>query len=117
MAIEDRPRKIERKLTEGYIQSKCVEYARDRGFWARKFSSPAQRSVPDYLFSKRYAFDRVEWAEEFKGPGKTSTEAQLEEQAKMTAAGWEVIKDTGTNGQADIDAFKRRINNLEAYYS
>lgn len=120
------PKKLVRRLTEAKIQKACVDYARDNKYWARKFSSPSQRSVPDYLFGKN--FDNyvdtatqkrgisVKWGEEFKAIGKHSTEAQTEEQDKMVAAGWTVIRDTGTNGQADIDAFKRRIDELEKRY-
>jgi hypothetical protein len=111
------PQKVQRKLRERDIQEKCVAYARSKGFWARKFSSPSQRSVPDYLFGKRYAasYD-VKWAEEFKAPKKHPTEAQLKEQDAMVAAGWRVYRSTGTNGQADIDDFKRRIDDMERAY-
>lgn len=112
------------RLNEGKIQEKCVTYARSKGYWARKFSSPSQRSVPDFLFGKKFHIgdqwnDRdhqVVWAEEFKAPKKTSSDAQLEEQALMRKAGWTVITDTGTNGQTDIDAFKARIDALEKKY-
>lgn len=110
-------RKLVRRLTEGKIQTACVAYARSKKFWARKFSSPSQRSVPDYLFGKKWP-DRVpvKWAEEFKAPKKHSTDAQLEEQQLMRDAGWYVQVDTGTNGEADIEAFKRRIDAMEAQY-
>jgi hypothetical protein len=108
------------KLCEGDIQKACVAYARSKGYWARKFSSPSQRSVPDYLFGKHFTVlagdEQMVWAEEFKAPKKHSTETQTEEQDKMVAAGWWVIRDTGTNGQADIDAFKARIDALERSY-
>lgn len=112
---------VVKKLRERDVQEKCVAYARSKGYWARKFSSPSQRSVPDYLFSKRFASlpddeAQVVWAEEFKAPDKYSTENQAKEQGLMEAAGWTVIRDTGTRGQADIDAFKRRIDALEKKY-
>lgn len=86
-------RKVTRKLLEKDIQKTCIVWARERGYWARKFSSPANRSVPDYLFAKRTtcpAWGKTAkfWVE-FKAPGKTSTEAQLDEQRLMTAAGWD----------------------------
>lgn len=80
-------RRPERKLLEKDIQKQCVAWARERGWWARKFSSPANRSVPDYLFSK---LGKIKVAVEFKAPGKTSTEAQLDEQHAMYATGWTV---------------------------
>lgn len=126
LPVTEAPKKLVRRLTEGKIQEACVAYARGKKYWARKFSSPSQRSVPDYLFGKN--FDNyvdsatqkkgisVHWAEEFKAPGKHPTDAQLEEQDKMVAAGWTVYRDTGTQGQVDIDAFKRRIDELEKRY-
>ena len=75
-------------LLEAEVQSKCVAWMRGRGYWARKFSSQSQRSVPDYLFAKPgYIF-----AVEFKAPGKTSTDAQRGEQKLMRAAGWEIFE-------------------------
>lgn len=117
LPADAQPRKHKRKLTESDIQKTCVNYARSKGYWARKFSSPSQRSVPDYLFGKRWSGGQsVKWAEEFKAPKKHSTDAQIEEQDKMVAAGWPVIRDTGTNGEADIEAFKRRIDDMERAY-
>ena len=46
------PRTVERKLLEKEVQKQCVDWARARGYWARKFSSQSQRSVPDYLFAR-----------------------------------------------------------------
>lgn len=108
------PQKVERSLLERDIQEKCVDFARSKGYWARKFSSPANRSVPDYIFAKRLPNRIVAWAEEFKAPGKLPTTAQRAEQDLMIAAGWTVHRDTGTNGWADIVAFKRRILAIEA---
>lgn len=90
-------RPVRRKLLEKDIQKACVDWARGRGWWARKFSSPANRSVPDYLFSR---MGRLKLAVEFKAPGKTSTPAQIEEQEDMSEAGWTVWEID------DIDRFK-----------
>lgn len=90
-----------RPLLEKDVQKACVEWARARGWWARKFSSQSQRSVPDYIFS-RATFPGWEpgltvdahlqaFACEFKAPGKTSTDAQIDEQNAMAAAGWTVL--------------------------
>lgn len=75
---------------ESKIQSDSVRIARKRGYWARKFSSPANRSVPDYLFARWQYKDK--FAVEFKRKGKTSTEAQIDEQAAMREAGWDVYE-------------------------
>ena len=94
------PAPVERKLLEADVQEKCVEWARRRGYWARKFSSISQRSVPDYLFAKEtevgYA-DRstervkIKFACEFKAPGKIPTDNQFDEMRAMREAGWRVF--------------------------
>ena len=92
---------VKKKLLEADVQDACVKWARARGYWARKFSSIAQRSVPDYLFSHRGNIAEILWitggakikfACEFKAPGKTSTDAQVEEQELMRLAGWFVFE-------------------------
>lgn len=72
-------------LLEKDVQKKSVEFARAQGWWARKFSSPANRSVPDYLFANQDKF-----AVEFKKPGGKPTDAQTEEIKAMRKAGWDV---------------------------
>lgn len=74
---------VARKVLEKDIQKACVAYARSRGWWARKFASPANRSVPDYIFGKNGCVVFIE----FKAPGKKPTENQLEEHKAMVAAG------------------------------
>lgn len=72
---------------ESKVQKDCVAWARKRGYWARKFSSPANRSVPDYLFKR---WDCEPFAVEFKRKDKEPTEAQAEEHVAMREAGWDV---------------------------
>lgn len=91
------PVPVARKLLEVDVQKKCVDWARARGYWARKFSSISQRSVPDFLFAKH----PVKFACEFKAPGKLSTDAQRDEQQLMCAAGWRVLADC-----SDFEKFK-----------
>jgi len=81
-----------RALLERDIQKACVDWARSQGCWARKFSSPANRSVPDYIFSKLFHGHTQIWAVEFKAPGKGSTATQIEEQTLMRKAGWAVYE-------------------------
>jgi hypothetical protein len=107
------PQEATRKLRESDIQKRCVAYARANGWWARKFSSPSQRSVPDYLFATIASNGHpLKVAVEFKAPGKTSTDAQREEQRLMRAAGWIVWSDVGFGGERDIAEFKRRLDAL-----
>ena len=86
-------------LSEADIQAKCVEHVRRMGAYARKFSSPANRSVPDYVIT----LDGVTWYVEFKRYGKHPTKAQAEEHAKIRMAGGTVwVID-------DVDVFRKRV--------
>lgn len=104
------PASITRKRLEKDVQEDCVKWARARGYWARKFSSISQRSVPDYLFGREIEEEtdnngpiyraNIKFATEFKREGAKrdkltglmSTEAQVEEQEAMRAAGWYVFE-------------------------
>lgn len=87
-----------KRLLERDIQKACVRWARARGYWARKFASPANRAVPDYIFGR----DGFTLFVEFKAPGKKPTEDQGEEHAAMWKAGLMVhVID-------DIEDFKRK---------
>lgn len=108
------PRAVVRKLLEKDVQSSCVDWARARGYWARKFSSMTSTAEPDYLFAHGDNPSSVDWgrkvkfATEFKAPGKTSTEAQVEEQEKMRLAGWYVFEcDNFEKFKATVIAYER----------
>lgn len=98
-------------MLESEIQSRSVEWVRSRGYWARKFSSLTQRSVPDYLFAGR----GLKFAVEFKredAPVRTdtgcmSTPAQVDEQKAMREVGWLVWEEN------DVEHFKRRVLAIE----
>jgi hypothetical protein len=77
------PRQVERRLLEKDVQKQCVDWARARGYWARKLSSEVNRSLPDYIFSKGRQFFT-----EFKKPGDAPTANQVDEMDAMRAAGW-----------------------------
>lgn len=121
------PASITRKRLEKDVQNDCVTWARARGYWARKFSSISQRSVPDYLFGRVLKDDsipgvalggvwytvgaKLKFATEFKREGAKrdkltglmSTEAQVEEQEAMRAVGWYVFECD------DFEVFKRTV--------
>ncbi|HEV2178316.1 MAG TPA: hypothetical protein VGU20_30960 [Stellaceae bacterium] len=88
------PATVTRRLLEKDVQKQCVDWARARGYWARKFSSQSQRSVPDYLFASAIHNApgyRTKFAVEFKAPGKNETESQRDEIDAMRRAGWVVF--------------------------
>ena len=75
-------------MNERDVQRKCVEYARSRGWSAWKFSSPANNSVPDYLFAKvDQRGKRHVILDEFKATDKYPTEIQADTHDEMRAAG------------------------------
>lgn len=92
--------KTVKRLPEKDVQKQCVDWARARGYWARKFSSMTQNSVPDYLFAAFGPTDedtvcgpvKIKFACEFKAPRKKSTPAQVDEQEAMRLAGWYVFE-------------------------
>jgi hypothetical protein len=100
----DKPLAVDRVLRERDIQEPCVRWARGRGTYARKFVSPANRSVPDYLMVTRGWV----WFPEFKRPGGKLTKQQEEEHTAMRAAGAEVYVFD------NIELFKRKHAEIEA---
>jgi len=92
---------VEKLTRESDIQKACVRWAREScEAYARKFASPGNRSVPDYIFLRGGDTLYVE----FKAPRKKPTEAQQNEHALIRAAG-------GTVYVIDnIAEFKRRFN-------
>ena len=62
-------------VLEKKIEQKAKRWARDHGWYARKFTSPSQRSVPDDLFLKNGKVIFIE----FKREGETPTPSQWEE--------------------------------------
>ena len=73
---------VQASSRESDIQDECIRWARKQGAYCRKFSSPANRSVPDYVI----VFDGRTYFVEFKAPGKQPTEQQKKEHDAIRAA-------------------------------
>lgn len=71
---------------EKKIEKRCCDVAKANGWWTRKFSSPANRGVPDRIFIK----DGDVWFVEFKAPGNEPTKLQWHEIHKLQDAGAQV---------------------------
>jgi hypothetical protein len=102
--FEGGPRREKKRVLERDVQATCVDWIRGRlpGIYARKFSSPARRSVPDYVFT----YNGFTWYVEFKAPGELPTPAQLKEHEAIRAArGTVYVID-------DVDKFKHTMNKL-----
>lgn len=91
--VKDQPWRtpVRRKL-EKDVEKRCKDWARDHGWWVRKFKSPGNRSVPDDIFAKKWRNSSRKVAVEFKKLDETSTKKQIEQQKLMRAAGWEVYE-------------------------
>jgi hypothetical protein len=72
-------------MLERDIEGRCKRFARERGWYVRKFVSPSNRSVPDDIFVKN---GRVLFVE-FKKPGGKLTDKQRDEAVALELAGAE----------------------------
>jgi hypothetical protein len=63
---------VEKVIRESTIESKTVNYAKSKGWLVYKFTSPANRAVPDRIFIRH----SIVFFIEFKAPGKKPTKLQ-----------------------------------------
>jgi hypothetical protein len=82
---------------EKKLERRCSDVAKANGWWTRKFSSPANRGVPDRIFIK----EGVVWFVEFKSPGNDPTALQMQEIKEIQAHGGKVFWCN------NVDSFKR----------
>ena len=68
---------------EKKLEKRCTDVAKANGWWSRKFSSPANRGVPDRIFLKEGKVIFVE----FKAPGNVPTELQRHELQLINSKG------------------------------
>ncbi len=88
------------KLLEGDVQKTIVDYARNAGCIAYKWSSMSVKGVPDYLIFYKRKLVLVE----FKAPGKVPTPLQGLVHKRLLAQGWVVyVIDDIENGKFLID--------------
>ncbi len=86
------------RVTEKDIESYAVRQAKKLDIWTRKFSSPAQRGVPDRIFIAR----GIVWFVEFKAPDGRLTKLQLHELGLIQRHGGNTMM---LNTKEDVDAF------------
>lgn len=92
---------------ESLLEKKLVRYAKSRGVWTRKFTSPGHVSVPDRVFMTRgYTLFL-----EIKAVGKRPTEGQMEEIKLISLqGGLATWVDNFEDGKAFIDLLKEAIS-------
>lgn len=73
-------------IRESEVEGDIRKYAKKRGWWQCKFTSPSLRGVPDRIFIRkgRHIFIEV------KRPGEKATTQQAKRHADMRAKGAEV---------------------------
>lgn len=88
-------------MLEKKIESKVVDYAKKKGCWVRKFTSPGTRAVPDRVFGYCGSVFFIE----FKSEGKDATTLQKSEHAEMRRNGLRVyVVDSVTSGLSVVDS-------------
>lgn len=99
----------EMKMLERDIEKKCSRWAERRGWWRRKFVSPARKSAPDDIFVMTIPecfFTRTVFVE-FKATGKDASDLQKLEHKAMRKDGLEVYVVN------DINQFKDLFTRIE----
>lgn len=79
-------------MLERDIEKKCIRWAERRGWWQRKFVTPARKSAPDRIFImalEKSKFSRTVFVE-FKATGKDASDLQKLEHKAMRKDGLEV---------------------------
>ena len=97
------PAKIERKLLEKDVQKQCVDWARARGYWARKFScspSAACRTICSL------AIDSTNWLESHLFRTRSSSHASSSAPARSRTDG---TMSMSTQAQHDERAMRDRL--------
>lgn len=93
----------QRKVMEKDVEKAVCAYAVGKGWYHRKFVSPAHRAVPDQLLVTPY---NLVLFIEFKRPGEKPTSAQVREAARLQECGQLVFcVDNIERGELLIDIF------------
>lgn len=90
-------------MRESTIESKTVNYAKSKGWLVYKFTSPANRAVPDRIFIRH----SIVFFIEFKAPGKKPTE--LQKKVHLDIKNQEIpvhIIDSWSKGKELMDSFE-----------
>ena len=85
------------KGPEARIEEIGNKYAKSRGCSVHKGKSPAQRGVPDRMYSH---INCGPFLVEYKAPGEKSTAQQIEVQDDMARCGWRIYRDVDGVGIA-----------------
>lgn len=93
--------KLDTEPLERDIENRVCAYAKRKGCWVRKFTSPNNRGVPDRLF----IYKRRVFFIEFKRKGRKPTALQTKTIEEMKSHGAEVyVIDNVQAGKELIDA-------------
>ena len=91
------------------IEKSVKDYARKKGWIARKWSSPGNNGVPDDLFFRNGILIIIE----FKRKGRKPTPKQRDEHRRLRNQGFEVhVIDTKEVGKALFDRYEKQTDEL-----
>lgn len=82
----DKPFFILTKRERKDVEQPAIEYAKSRGWWHIKVTSPTRRAMPDDLFVRNGVYLWIE----FKAPGEEPTPQQHKRHRDMRAEGMDV---------------------------
>jgi hypothetical protein len=89
---------------ESVIETAVCKYAKEKGFYVRKFKAPGNRGVPDRIFLSPHG---VWFTIEFKAPGKEPTTLQKREIDLIKKnKGVAFVCDNLEEGEMIIDCYK-----------
>jgi len=90
------------KRREKSIETACKNWARDHGFYVRKYKSPGRRSAPDDIFCHSGVIVFCE----FKAQGEVPTKLQQDEHDEMRSHGMAVF------WTDSVDVFKATMRTI-----
>ena len=96
------------KSRESYVQSKLIDGLTQRGWWARKITSPSRNGIPDVVAARD---GRVIWIEVKRdGDRKGPTRDEIREMRVMSEHGLECRVVTGRD---EVNEFLSEITRNE----
>jgi len=96
------------KARESYVQSKLIDGLTQRGWWARKITSPSRNGIPDVVCARD---GRVIWVEVKRdGDRKGPTRDEIREMRVMREHGLECRVVTGRD---EVNEFLSEITENE----